>query len=190
MKQLNSVDSEDDRQGKLTAEHLPRRIEMGCPSATKTLQITIAATFTADVLKLPLDFWMKKLEIESSITLAPYAQVMQELLNPESMVSRNRHGFNVLLIRLEDWVRDRRDQRAIQNLSHIIRVADDFALAVETLRSRTSAGVLIFLCPSSSSLPVMYGQAIAEMERTLVKRLGAVDGVHSTARPSATSRMA
>src|SRR5688572_12420234 len=79
-------------------------------------QIVIASTFTADLLQRPLGFWMKSLDVSAEIVLAPYAQIMQELLDPHSSLSRNEHGFNVLLIRLEDWIRDKGADTVAGNL--------------------------------------------------------------------------
>jgi len=52
-----------------------------------TLPIAIASTFTADALRRPLEFWMEALGIPPDVALAPYAQIMQELLSPQSVAS-------------------------------------------------------------------------------------------------------
>ena len=72
-----------------------------------TCRIVIAATFTADPLREPLKFWMETIQVPAEIVVAPYAQVMQELLDPQSLFGGNARGFNVLLINLDDWIRDR-----------------------------------------------------------------------------------
>src|SRR5437870_4139075 len=68
-------------------------------------RIAIAATFTAEPVEEALEFWMDELGRSGSIAFAPYNQVFQELLDPGSLLSRNREGINVLLVRLEDWER-------------------------------------------------------------------------------------
>ena len=65
-------------------------------------QWAIAATFTAEPLKNPLAFWVQQLDWQQDIHFAPYNQVFQELLNPQSLLSQNQAGVNSILFRLED----------------------------------------------------------------------------------------
>ena len=48
---------------------------------------------------------MKELEIPARPEFAPYNQVFQQLLDPASLLATNTGGLNVLLIRLEDWLK-------------------------------------------------------------------------------------
>ena len=135
-----------------------------------TPRIAIAATFTADPLRTPLRFWMDTLDISADIVLAPYAQVMQELLNPASLLATNVQGFNVLLIRVHDWIRDRLHESDADNLLHLREVAREFAAGVRRLRSRSSAALLICFNPSPSSAPAVHDSL--QIERDLVRELG------------------
>src|SRR5215469_10615198 len=67
--------------------------------------IAIASTFTAEPVETALAFWMKELGIPAKVEFAPYNQVIQQLLDPSSLVSRNSEGINILLLRLSDWTR-------------------------------------------------------------------------------------
>ncbi len=69
------------------------------------LKIAVAASFTADPVLETLAFWMRELGLNAAIEFAPYNQVFQELLNPGSLLSQNHGGMNVILPRLEDWLR-------------------------------------------------------------------------------------
>ena len=66
----------------------------------------VAATFTAEPIQEPLAFWQRKIGKKGHIAFAPYNQVFQELLDPESLLSRNALGVNIVLFRPEDF-RDR-----------------------------------------------------------------------------------
>jgi FkbH-like protein/FkbM family methyltransferase len=66
--------------------------------------IAVTATFTAEPLESSLAFWMKEIETPSRIVFAPYNQTFQQLLDPSSLLSENRDGVNVALIRFEDWI--------------------------------------------------------------------------------------
>jgi hypothetical protein len=65
--------------------------------------IALTATFTAELLAEPLNFWMNELEFPCAVKFGPYNQVFQQLLDPASTLSTNQNGLNVVLIRLEDW---------------------------------------------------------------------------------------
>ena len=70
-------------------------------------RIVVTATFTAEPVQDMLEFWMDELNLPASVEFAPYDQVFQQLLDPGSLLSQNRQGVNVVLVRLEDWVRSR-----------------------------------------------------------------------------------
>jgi FkbH-like protein len=65
--------------------------------------VAISATFTAEPLRETLDFWNSELQLGWAIEFAPYNQVFQTLLDPSSLFWSNRSGYNVVLLRLEDW---------------------------------------------------------------------------------------
>ena len=65
----------------------------------------MAATFTAEPVKDALDFWMGELGLPAPVEFAPYNQVFQQLLDPSSLLSQNRSGVDVVLVRPEDWLR-------------------------------------------------------------------------------------
>ena len=70
-----------------------------------TSRVAVAATFTAEPVHDALDFWMGELGLPASVEFAPYDQVFQQLLDPASLLSQNRRGVNVVLVRPEDWLR-------------------------------------------------------------------------------------
>ncbi|NJR57182.1 MAG: AMP-binding protein, partial [Acaryochloris sp. CRU_2_0] len=71
------------------------------------LKLAITATFTAEPLTDSLQFWQQQLEpeLEWWMEFAPYNQVFQQLLDPSSLLRQNQRGINVVLVRLEDWIR-------------------------------------------------------------------------------------
>ena len=79
------------------------RDEINMPrTATSTLW-AVASTFTAEPIEEPLTELCRRSGWDVRIEFAPYNQVFQELLNPESLLSQNRSGVNILPIRLEDF---------------------------------------------------------------------------------------
>ena len=69
--------------------------------------VAVSATFTAEPLEDSLAFWHKELGINGKIEFAPYNQVFQQLLMPDSLLNRNEVGLNAILVRLEDWAQNR-----------------------------------------------------------------------------------
>lgn len=66
--------------------------------------IAVAATFTAEPLEDTIDFWGRQLETPVQTSFAPYNQVFQQFLDPESMFAKNNSGLNVALVRFDDWL--------------------------------------------------------------------------------------
>jgi len=112
-------------------------------------RIVVAATFTADPITKPLEFWMHRLEIQSRIEIAPYGQLFQSLLNPSSCLRTNITGCNVLLIRVGDWARDRAGGQDVTN--HIRSVSEEFIGAVEIYGEQVKTPTIVVFCPTTPS---------------------------------------
>lgn len=140
--------------------------------------IAIAATFTADPLLRPLTMWMEMLDIAAEVTNAQYAQVMQELLNPHSVLCRNKNGFNVVLVRAEDWIRERKDQDTERNIAQLRRAGEDLIAAMQVHRSLSTVPALVFLCPTSSYVANDYRQPIVEVQQHITTAMRALTNVH------------
>lgn len=104
--------------------------------------IAISATFTAEAILPGLAFWARELGLDHEIRFAGYNQLFQELLDPAGLFARNRGGFNIALVRFEDWLREG-SQSGLEE--HTQRL-------VEAVRSRVSASaapLLVAICPST-----------------------------------------
>ncbi|MEL6439650.1 MAG: FkbM family methyltransferase [Cyanobacteria bacterium J06621_8] len=97
-------------------------------------RIAIAASFTAEPVADSLNFWMQKLGIKSKIKFADYNQIFQELLNPSSLLSQNRDGVNLVLLRLEDWLTERSQLKLLVDSSAKQNILGD--LPVHTLPNK------------------------------------------------------
>src|SRR5207245_1717997 len=121
----------------------PREPDRALPNLTSTPQssqapqksafIAISATFTAEPLEPPLAFWLRELGLDHQIRFAPYNQVFQQLLDPSSLLARNRSGMNVVLVRFEDWSRFR-------EASGIRDLEDNVERLAQALRSAAESG--------------------------------------------------
>jgi FkbM family methyltransferase len=89
--------------------------------------LCVAATFTAEPLAEPLNFWADQLATPIEVAFSPYNQIFQQLLNPESAFHQNADGANVILLALEDWTGHR---------FPAMRLSDDRARQVFADRAR------------------------------------------------------
>ncbi|WP_414944639.1 FkbM family methyltransferase [Amycolatopsis sp. cmx-11-32] len=90
-----------DPDGRVAAEVFGARLRF---LESSPLRIAVAATFTAEPIEETLSFWAGQLGIPVSVEFAGYQQVFQELLDTGGLLSGNRDGENVLLIRPQDWL--------------------------------------------------------------------------------------
>ncbi len=109
-------------------------------SKGKRMDVVISSTFTPDPLLPYVGWWCDQFGIPTDIRLAPYNQVFQQLLDPESLLSRNR-GVNVLLVRFEDWIRDLHGDSEEACLDHLEK---NYSLLTDIL-SRRSGEVPTFI---------------------------------------------
>jgi FkbH-like protein len=148
------------------------------PTAQKEQTLAIAATFTAEPVLEPLQYWLDKLSFNASIQFAPFNQVFQQLLDPNSLFASNQHGLNVVLVRLEDWLPSERD---IANARPAIqRTAQDFVSAIRSCSSRSPVPILISVCPASHNLKSITALStlISEVECALQQDLEKLASVH------------
>src|SRR5689334_11693221 len=127
--------------------------------------VRIAATFTTEPLIPAVEFWMKELALDAVIETAPYGQQLQSLLDPGSVLNARGRGANVLLLRVQDWLRELPDEhvadieRVREYLQHTTR---DFEKAVRAHRAQASNETTLLICPS-------YGLS-SSAERILVRQ--------------------
>ncbi|MFZ6030192.1 MAG: HAD-IIIC family phosphatase [Chloroflexota bacterium] len=149
--------------------------------APQTLALT--ATFTAEPLKPGLAFWMNELGFPTAIEFAPYNQVFQQLLNPNSLLAKNLDGVNVVLIRFEDWLRF---ESLGQNPAHmhekIERHTRDLALALQSAAGRSATPHIVCVCPPSPAALADAGKAalFRRLEEYLAATLKGCPGVYLT----------
>ena len=111
------------------------------------LNINITGTFTVEPVKPYLEFWFSRLGVTPSITFPGYNQVFSQLLNPASEFNSNHEGYNILLIRFEDWVKDK------NSVSDLNQKIDEFFDALSSASGTNKGGkYIIAFCPSSPRL--------------------------------------
>lgn len=62
----------------------------------------IASTFTAEPIATCIEFWGNPLQSKFWCSFAPFGQILQTVLDQQSVFATNQHGLNVLLLRWSD----------------------------------------------------------------------------------------
>jgi FkbH-like protein/FkbM family methyltransferase len=79
------------------------------PEANRGPTLVVASNFTAEPVEDSLQFWAAHFNLQSKVEFAPYDQIFQQLLQPDSAFRRNGAGINTILLQLERWAAAERD---------------------------------------------------------------------------------
>lgn len=115
------------------------------------LRIIINGMFTVEPLVEPLVFWMQQIGLETKIECAPYNQLFQQLLDPESLTNNNTNGFNIILICLEEWETELIKNTYLHEASKnaLKHNTQELILALKLAENQTKSKFLICSCPTS-----------------------------------------
>ena len=126
--------------------------------------IAVAATFTVEPLLPALRFMLHEAGLELGVRLSPYNQIFQELLTPTSLLATNLRGVDVVLLRVEDFVREIADHSKARTLiQQTIEQLSD-ALSQHARRAKVPT-VLALLSPS----PRAAKELVADIEMANAK---------------------
>jgi FkbH-like protein len=140
--------------------------------------LAITATFTAEAVRDTLAFWMRELRFDYDIRFAPYNQVIQQLLDPGSLLAKNRNGVNVVLVRLEDWARTR-DASGF-NLETLEENVRHLVSCLRWASEGFGSPILMCICPASAGFLADPERAafLAQMERFVQSEMHGAGTVH------------
>src|SRR5262245_38468243 len=68
----------------------------------RALAVAVAATFTVDPVTPSIRYFLDRFGIRHEIELAPYNQVLRELIDRAGAFGRSRDGASVAVVRLSD----------------------------------------------------------------------------------------
>jgi FkbH-like protein len=142
--------------------------------------IAVAATFTVEPLRESLSFWLQTLELPWQIEFAPYNQVFQQLLDPGSKLSQNQDGINLVLVRFEDWQRDRDVREAEGDIGELMaQNVRELVLALGSATQRTTSPYVVCLGPPSPTV-IEAGRAelFSQMEGQVAGELANLSGIY------------
>ena len=144
--------------------------------------IVIAASFTAEPVVDPLNFWLEELALPYNIEFAPYNQIFQELLAPNSSFAINQDGINIILLKWEDLLTIKLDRTEEIIQKKIKRNATDLITAIKSAVARSKTPYLVHLCPNSPVIETdcQWTSFLEEMSTYLASELAEIEGIYLT----------
>ncbi len=142
-------------------------------------ELVLCSNFTIDSMQDGLRAWASALHLTIAADLAPYGQVLQQLLDPNSRVSRNPLGA-VVLLRVRDWLREMpdvmlADPKAVGEW--LKSTAAEHIQAFKAQRSFATGSTLLIICPSLAGVDTSFLTEIADAENALLRELAELPGL-------------
>ena len=140
--------------------------------------VAISASYTAEPIKEPLEFWLKQLGMPPKVEFAPFNQVFQELLDPSSLLAKNQFGANVVLLRMEDLHSESIEGEA-GSAARLDANVNELLTALHAAPQRMFVPLLVIVSPPSESAQARtdLGLAIEQAEAKLVAGAREIAGV-------------
>lgn len=134
------------------------------------IKVDIISTFTAEPVESYIKWWGEKFGYNLKINFAGYNQVFQELLNPNSMLSENIKGINVVMVRFEDFIRyDNGTDEA--KLLILERTYEELKEAVGRFENRVPMVIAIFPVSTHLGLSDILRKKIAKINADFTETL-------------------
>jgi FkbH-like protein len=111
--------------------------------------IAITASFTAEPIMPALQLSLQEAGIALDVRFAPYHQVFQQLLSSTSLLATNAGGVDVVLVRIEDFVRDVDNVEEARIL--VRRTIEEFSDALSHHACRVDVPTVLAILPPSPS---------------------------------------
>jgi FkbH-like protein len=146
------------------------------PDIAPASAVAIAATFTAEPMLPALRLVLDAAGLPLEVRFAPYGQLFQELLSNTSLLATNAHGANVILLRMEDFVREVPERGAAQAL--IERTTRELRDALDQYEARAKSRTVFCILPPSPNSPKELKPYFENAADALSAHAGTLPGIH------------
>ena len=161
-----------DRHRQLVEFQLPNAlIEQAKQAHRDQQQLVVCSTFTVEPLEETFSLLSEELDFPLDVQFAPYNQPFQQLLDPSSLVSTNSGGFNLFLVRWDDWFNNK-------TLSDVERNCADFIDAIKLAAGRSSAPIIVQFCPLAPEAQADWMTACVQFEQAITAAVAELSHVH------------
>jgi FkbH-like protein len=138
--------------------------------------IVVAATFVAEPLETPLAWLLEELGLKDEISFAPYNQIFQQLLIPASELGLNTSGVSVVLVRIEDFIRDLAEPTAARQA--VERLTQELGDALESFSNRAKGAVIFVILPPGPQVQPGLVSVLTDAGGSLAQRIRGLPGIH------------
>jgi FkbH-like protein len=134
-------------------------------------ELVLVASFTLDPIHQGFEGWSEILDIGIQPKIAPYAQILQQALDPTSQASTSPTG-SVFLVRTEDWFHELPPE-SLKSARRVREVLNDSVSelidAIKSHRAMAKGPTLFLLCPSFVDQGVLplFAEAERELEHAI-----------------------
>ncbi len=138
------------------------------PETNKKLDVFICSSFVCEPVQEYIDYWATEYELTIQVEFAPYNQVFQQLLFADSKFNTNK-GVNVLLIRIEDWLRDKKNLPANEQISFLNETKNELENALQKAVNDLRIPLVIGMVPlnDSSDFTIPVQEHIVQLSRQI-----------------------
>jgi FkbH-like protein len=143
----------------------------------ETKTAIVSATFTAEPLYDTLNYWFVLLRWRVKIEFTPFNQVFQQLLDSASAFNNNSDGFNICLVRFDDWMGERGATAGYETaFACLQKNVQDFIAAVTRAGQGNAAQLIVVICKPA---PALYADArchseLESLRDTIVRSLSSM----------------
>ena len=150
-------------------------------NAPTVFNIEIAANFTINPISPGFSFWFEELGLYARTAIAPYNQILQELINPNSQLSTNQNGCSVVYLKVSDWLRelDSSKFQSKENVQGFLeKCVQEHAQAMKTHRRHCMVETVLVLCPAPATGEAqLWTDIIGPIEDRLTVALDGLPGL-------------
>jgi non-ribosomal peptide synthase protein (TIGR01720 family) len=145
--------------------------------------VALAATFTADLVRAPLEHWLSFLRTGAGVAAVPYGQMIPHLLAGDGQAA------SVCLLRWEDWLRHRQGDAPAEAERVLTDAMRDLEGAIRAYRQRSHAPLIVVVCPPSPRFEdPAWTRLFAKLDDRLALLGARVAGLHATWAADAADR--
>jgi FkbH-like protein len=154
-------------------------MEDGTLAEQNALPVSLCASFVIEPLQDYLEYWSNEIGMNIQVSFAPYNQVFQQLLDPDSLLNQSK-GINFLFIRVEDWLRDQTTRHAVEQIGFLNSTYQTFIEAIRHASRKLLVPCVIGIVPLSPHhlLSPETATYIEEINQKLDAFLKDVPGFH------------
>ena len=139
-------------------------------------RVCIAASFTADPIDEYLYYWAHKDNVILNLSFAPYNQIQQMLLDPNSIFRNNKNGTNIILMRFEDAIRHT-DDSAEARIAVMQHMQKEFTTALCSYPA-DAPRCLVMCLPFDGNIAGVSAEIVANMNEQIKAVCSKIPNIH------------